>query len=391
MFIEPVKKLTVVLVAFMLFAGCASGDCDESADDAKSVEGILRDTVAKYDVPGMGAVVASSDGILELQVVGVKRLNDKVPLEFADPFHIGSVAKTFTATVIAKLVEANLLQWDTPVADVLPEVMEFAHSAYKGVTLSHLLSHEAGMQPMEEDAELGRVPELVGDIRSQRRQFAEWVLRQEPTVTPFAEYRYSNAHFVVAASMAEEVTDRSWEELVEEYIFAALNMRNAGFGWAGKHRENVPWGHMVRDGSLDPVDPNGDYQLPRFFAPAGDIHASLPDMASYIQAYLASWAEKGDFLKKDTLRHVWTRRLKSGLGWGVTNAFSHELVAMYTGSADTFFMVVIVIPEADVGVAIAANAYSEKVERAVIEALRGIVELHAPKIETTRAADLATD
>ncbi len=386
-----ITKPAIVFAVLTLLAGCTQGYSEERPDVPKSVEGILRDAVAKYDVPGMGAVVASSRGILDLQVVGVKRMNEKLPLQSSDPFHIGSVTKTFTATVIAKLVEADLLQWDTPVADVLPEAMESAHSAYYGVTLSHLLSHEAGMQPMEEDAELKRLPELTNDIGSQRRQFAQWILQQEPAVTPFAEYHYSNAHFVVAASMAEKVSGRSWEELIEDYIFAALDMRSAGFGWAGKKGESVPWGHIFRDGSLIPVDPNGDYQLPQFFAPAGDIHASLPDMARYLQAYLASWGETGDFLEKDTLRHIWTRRLKSGLGWGVTSAFGHELVAMYTGSAETFFMVVILIPEADVGVAIAANAYSEGVERAVIEALRGIVELHAPRNETMRTLESATD
>lgn len=354
-------------------------DTEDSPDIAKSAEDVLREAVAEHDVPGMGAVVASSNGVLDLQVVGVKRMDGKIPLESADPFHIGSVTKTFTATIIAKLVEANMLEWETPVADVLPDSMQSAHSAFKGVTLSHLLSHEAGLQPMEEDAELEQVPELMGDIRSQRRLFARWILQQEPAVTPFSEYRYSNAHFVVAASMAETVSGRSWEELVEEHIFTMLNMKSAGFGWAGKQGESVPWGHTFRDGTFHLVDPNGDYQLPQFFAPAGDIHASLPDMASYFQAYLASWDAKGDFLKKDTLQHVLTRRLKSGLGWGVTNAFGYKPVATYSGSADTFLMIVVLIPDADVGVAVVANAFSEEVEGAVIEALRGIVKLYTPR------------
>ena len=383
--------LATALAISTFLSGCGQGDLEKSPEASKSVGDILSDSVAKYDVPGMGATVVRSSEILDLEVVGVKRIDRNVPLESADPFHIGSVSKTFTATVIAKLVEANLLQWDTPVADVLPEAMESALGAYNGVTLSHLLSHEAGMRPMEEDAEVKRVPELRGSIRSQRLQFTEWIVQQEPVVPPIAEYRYSNAHFVVAAAMAEKVSGRSWEELIEEYIFGALDMRAAGFGWAGKQGERVPWGHTIRAGKLDPVDPNGDYQLPQFFAPAGDIHASLPDMASYLQAYLASWSEKGDFLAKDTLRYIWTRRLKSGLGWGVTSAFGYELVAMYTGSADTFFMVVVLIPEADVGVAVAANAYSGEVERAVIVALREIVGLYAPSNAPTKTTDSATD
>jgi CubicO group peptidase (beta-lactamase class C family) len=384
-------RLAIFLVATILLPGCARDEPDDTPEVSKSAEDILRDASAIYDVPGMGAVVASSSGILDLQVVGVKRMDEEVPLEVKDPFHIGSVTKTFTATVIATLVETNLLQWDTPVRNVLPETMKSAHSAYHDITLSHLLSHEAGMQPLEEEAELALIPELPGDIRSQRRQFAAWIMQQEPAVMPLAEYGYSNAHFVVAAAMAEKVSGRSWEDLVEEHVFAALDMRNAGFGWAGKQGESVPWGHTFRDGSLQLVDPNGDYQLPQFFAPAGDIHASLPDMARYFQAYLASWSEKGDFLEKDTLRQMWQRRLKSGLGWGVTDAFGYELVAMYTGSADTFFMVVVLIPEADVGVAVAANAYSEKVERAVIEALKAIVELHVPGNEMAQTLESKTN
>jgi CubicO group peptidase (beta-lactamase class C family) len=379
--LKPIPKLAAILAFSALSAGCMQGDTEDSPNVAKSAEDILREAVATYDVPGMGAVVASSNGVLDLQLVGIKKMDGKIPLESNDPFHIGSVTKTFTATIIAKLVEANMLEWETPVLDVLPDSMQSAHRAFKGITLSHLLSHEAGLQPMEEDAELEQVPELTGDIRSQRRQFARWILQQEPAGTPFAEYRYSNAHFIVAASMAETVSGRSWEELVEEHIFSVLDMRSAGFGWAGKQGESVPWGHTFRDGTLHPVDPNGDYQLPQYFAPAGDIYTSLPDMASYFQAYLTSWDGKGGFLEKDTLQNIWTRRINSGLGWGVSSAFGYELVATYSGSADTFLMIVILIPDADVGVAVVANAFNEDVEGAVVEVLRGIVKLYTPRTD----------
>jgi hypothetical protein len=75
----------------------------------------------------------------------------------------------------------------------------------------------------------------------------------------------------------------------------------------------------------------------------------------------------------------------------VTSAFGYDLVAMYTGSADTFFMVVVPIPGADFGVAVAANAHSDQVQRAVIEVLRAIVGLHAPRKATTGTIERAAD
>lgn len=46
-------------------------------------------------------------------------------------------------------------------------------------------------------------------------------------------YLYSNASYIVAVSMLEEVTGNAWEELVRDELFAPLAMRAAGFGTPG--------------------------------------------------------------------------------------------------------------------------------------------------------------
>ena len=354
-------------------------DTQPARVDAGKLDDLLQQALSETGMPGIGVVVAKGNGIAEQVVAGVRRSDTRDPLQPDDPFHIGSVTKPFTATVIGQLVEDGLLHWDAPVAAVLPDVMESARPAFDGVTLAHLLSHEAGLQPMEEDEELADVPALSGGIRSQRRQFARWVFRQNPVVPPMQEYRYSNAHFVVVAAMAEEVTGESWEELVRSRIFEKLEMERAGFGWPGKSGEDEPWGHRPDEGGFRPVDPNGDYALPQYFAPAGDIHASLGDMALFLQAYLSAWKDEGEFLGADTVRHMLTRRLRGGLGWGSTEAFGHEPVATFSGSADTFLMIVVMVPQVDLAVAVVANAFSDEVEGAIVQVLRESVRLYLPK------------
>ena len=359
------------LLVFILSTALA----DEAAEPV-TVESILQASVAESAAPAMGAVVASSAGVIEQSVIGIRRLERTSKASTTDPFHIGSVTKPLTATVIARLVEAGEIDWSTTAASVLPDELSTARPEFEGITLAHLLAHEAGVKPMEEDAELEEVPPLSGDIRNQRREFARWVLQQESAAEPMNEYRYSNAHYVIAAAMAEAVTEESWEALIEAHIFGAFDMRSAGFGWPGKAGENVPWGHRVVDGSLQPVDPNGDYQLPQYFAPAGDIHASLPDMAGFISGILGAWQGENEFLGRETLETMMTRRIRGGLGWGVTSAFGYDRVATYSGSADTFLMVIVVIPDANLGFAVVANAFTDTVERAVIQSLREIVALY---------------
>ena len=360
--------------------GLILGACNQAATDydARPIPAALQEAKDVSGTPGIGLVVASADEIIELHVLGERRLGGGDALQANDPFHIGSVTKPFTATIIAQLVEEGRLNWDSNVAEVLDGVIDTAGNEFSGVTLAHLLAHEAGMQPLEEEHELDNVPEWSGDIRSQRNQFSKWIVQQEPIVPPLQEYRYSNAHFIVAAAMAEKITGRSWEELVRLRIFEELSMDHAGFGWPAKGGVAEPWGHRYVDDGLVPVDPDGDYVLPSYLGPAGDIHASLGGLGLFLQAYLRAWNGDGALLKDETVRRLWTRRLRSGLGWGSTEAFGFEPVAMFSGSADTFLTVVVVIPDADVAVAVAANAYSEEVEKAVVGVLRDAVGRHIP-------------
>ena len=105
-------------------------------------------------------------------------------------------------------------------------------------------------------------------------------------------------------------------------------------------------------------------------------------MAGFLKGLLIAWQGEGDYLDRETLQHMMMRRKRGGLGWGVTEAFGFDPVATYSGSADTFLMVVVLIPDADLGFAVVANAFSDEVERAVIQALRATVRLYVPDRDT---------
>ena len=81
-----------------------------------------------------------------------------------------------------------------------------------------------------------------------------------------------------------------------------------------------------------------------------------------------------------------TRRIRSGLGWGVTSAFGFDRVAMYSGSADTFLMVIVLIPDAQLGFAVVSNGISETIEPAVVGALRATISAYAPVPDETTSS-----
>ena len=67
----------------------------------------------------------------------------------------------------------------------------------------------------------------------------------DPPAASVGKHLYSNLGYVVAGAMAERVTARSWESLMQERLFAPLGISSAGFGAPGVPGElDQPWGHQ---------------------------------------------------------------------------------------------------------------------------------------------------
>jgi CubicO group peptidase (beta-lactamase class C family) len=148
------------------------------------------------------------------------RRGASVRVEPGDAFHIGSDAKAMLATIVAQEVERGQLRWDTTIEEVLPDVTVTARPEYRHVTLADLLAHRSGLVALYTLDELAAVPALSDSVGAQRLKFSTWVLQQSPAATPGTTAVYSNAGYVVAATMLERVTGRRYEELLQRRLFA---------------------------------------------------------------------------------------------------------------------------------------------------------------------------
>lgn len=373
-----IRSSLVLLVSLVFLAACDSATESDVSDAALAdIVGELR---SGSEVPAMGAVVASPEGVMAVAVDGIRKRGTNDPAQNADSFHIGSVAKTMTATVAGLLVESGDLSWGTKVAEIFPEAVAGGRDVYHDIDLAQLLSHEAGIRHLTTDEEIAEMPELTGPVMQQRRELVDWLLKQPPVAAVGEEYAYSNGGFVIAAAMMEAVSGSSWETLIQTRLFDELGMEEAGFGWPGQGNVSAGdfvWGHRMTEGESRPVDPDGSYRLPEVLAPAGDVHASMGDMGRYAAAYLRAWQGDPSILQTGTLRAMFEPRINSGLGWGIQPLMGHDPVAVYAGSADTFMVMIALIPEAERAVVVAANAADEEAERTVIELLKRSIETAA--------------
>jgi CubicO group peptidase (beta-lactamase class C family) len=328
----------------------------------------LRTASAAAALPAMQATVVNSRGLVAHGAAGLTVLGGTQAVTNRDAFHIGSCAKPFTATLAGMLVDEGKLTWTTRVLDVFPEWKDLIRPEFAPITLTDLLTHEAGVQPFTDEEELKVVPHLTGTVPEQRRQFARFTLTQAPIVPPRTAYKYSNAGFVIAAAMIEKLSGRAWEQLIEARIFKPLRMRSAGVGWPAR-----VWGHDLSTGTARPIDPHGTYQLPSYLAPAADLHMSSDDLAALLRAHLRAMRGEAGIVSTAAAKALHEKHLRSALGFGSTTMAGFDTVATHNGSADTFFTVIAIAPSRDVAVAVSTNAAGDAAQKSVSEMLKAML------------------
>ena len=124
------------------------------------------------------------------------------PVAATDPFHLGSVTKSVTATLIGKLVEQGVLSWNTRLGDVLTDVE--IRDGYDAVTLEHLLHHRAGLPSYTNGPPEGATPvrDYHGSPTEIRAAFVSDLLKRAPIGRPGESFQYSNAGYALAGYMA---------------------------------------------------------------------------------------------------------------------------------------------------------------------------------------------
>ncbi len=239
---------------------------------------------AQTGTPGMAAAWLAA-GTAPVQLIsGARSAGLPNAVLVNDKWHLGSITKSMTATMIARLVERRKLRWTSTVGQVLGKRIPGINPAYRDVTLLHLLSHHSGLPGNIDLAEFGnftRPP--MDDARDERLRFATLALAMPPVAKPGEKMVYSNNGFIVAGLMAEQATGKSWEALMREQLFAPLGITSAGFGPPGSAGLNdQPEGHTAApDGQRTAIRLDN----PAALGPAGLVHMSLADLLRYLEAH----------------------------------------------------------------------------------------------------------
>lgn len=347
--------VTVGALVAPCFAAVASNN--DQVDLNQALQRIVNEHRNDLGVVGFGAMIMRDDEVIASAVAGERKHGSGVLLRHEDKWHLGSITKSFTSTLIGRLVERGVLSWETTIGDVFPELRQI-DERWRSVTIAQLLTHTSGASSsFKRPWSFYFRTHAEGAERSAAREalIAEF-LKNEPEFPAGTRFMYSNAGYLIAGVMAERKTGSSWEDLIRKEIFAPLQLRSGGFGHPKDPGGTLeqPRGHKKVLGLIVSVDKDPVLVI----GPAGSIHMSLRDLLVYANDHLQGAAGNGKLLEARTYQRLQRPVLDNyAYGWVVLpdEEWAKGALIWHNGSNGMWDALLAILPGSNAIIAVTSN------------------------------------
>jgi CubicO group peptidase (beta-lactamase class C family) len=208
--------ILVLLLAMGLFTTHASF----AQSKAEQMDKVITAYVANNQFMG-SILVAQGDDIILNKGYGLANVEWNIPNSPTTKFRLASVTKQFTAASILLLEEQRKLKITDSVTKYFPN----APTAWRKITIFHLLNHSSGIPDFTGFAEFNTFELLPTTPLKTIQTFQDKALDFQPG----EKVSYSSSGYIVLGALIEKVSGKSYEAFVQDNIFTPLKMNNSGY------------------------------------------------------------------------------------------------------------------------------------------------------------------
>ncbi|EGQ8449733.1 class C beta-lactamase [Vibrio alginolyticus] len=369
-------KLNNALVAILSltsFVTFAKAELTVSSQLKSVVDECAKGLMNEYDIPGL-AVAVTIDGKRYFYNYGLADESKGSLVTNDTIFELGSISKTFAATLTGYAQEKGKLDMDDKVKDYIPEL---ENSALGNTKLVHVATYTAGGLPLQFPSEVTNDAEMM-------QYYKTW----QPEYEAGTKRKYSNPSiglfgYIGALSMKSDYT-----EMMETVILPELGMTNTFVDVPKDKLNNYAFGYSsegkpvrVNPGILD--------------AQAYGIKSTSSDMLQYIEVNMGQAQLNNDMenaLERTHIKYFNTDTFAQAVGWegydypvslsqllkgnssdvilnakpvqaSVSGTLGRDVWYNKTGSTGGFGAYVAYVPSEKIGIVILANKNYPNAER----------------------------
>lgn len=365
---QRAAQINIILTGFTIagieeidLAGVEPLPVDETI--IAQLESYINDALVQFGIPGAAVSIVQGDDLVYAEGFGIQALGSDEPVTPETLFMIGSTGKTMTTMMMATLVDDGLMDWDTPVVEVLPQFAVADPVLTEQITMRNLVCACTGVPR--------RDLELFFDADGKTAEDVIESLETFEFFTDFGEaFQYSNQLVATAGYAAAAAAGGEYGNLYDRYV---EEMNERVFEPTGMVSTTIPFTEVTAtDNYALPhyVTPDFTYaelslELERFVipvAPAGAPWSNVLDMGRYLITELnAGVAPDGTrIVSAAALATTWepqigvTAQASYGLGWFV-DEYKGQLLLHHGGNTVGFTSDLAFLPEADLGISILTN------------------------------------
>jgi len=388
------RRITALLMLlFFIQAATLSGQ-DNDVIVKKTVD-YAKEVQKLWQIPGMAISIVKDGKMIWSGGLGVKEKCAECGEKQVDAntlFQIGSVSKSFTAAVMASLVDEGRVKWEDTVKNILPDFKMYDKWVESNLQVKDIMTHHSGLQ--------GQLGTYIPNMGYGREDIWNMLPLLKPKYSLRGSYEYNNITFIIASKIIEKLTGKSWEDNVRERIFKPLGMSSsrvigdefkAAQNVANPHEFVYKKGRALSDTTwVDSVAVNplyGDEQALHWLTvvgPAGSISSTANDMAKYTLFHLNKGLanekqviskEQANYLRKG---HTITSQDSSritlyGHCWFIEQNSRYRVI-FHTGTTWGFTTLCAYFPEMDLGITILVNSEAPAFPRYAI--MRRMIDLY---------------
>jgi beta-lactamase class C len=350
------KRLTLAIaVSFCLSA--------HAADLRGAVDQAIQPVMAEYDVPGV-AVAVTVNGKTSFYNYGLASKESNTPVSENTLFELGSVSKTFTATLAAVAVAEGKLSLSDHPSRYMPQLK--GHAVDKATVLNFATYSAGGFPQQFPDA-------VTNDEASMLAYFRNW----KPKAKPGKLREYSNPSLGLFGHLTALALKQDFADAMQQRVFSPLGLTSTYIKVPESAMPDYAWGYDKDK----PVRMRSDL----FSEETYGVRSTSADMIRYVQANIEPAKLDAPLRPAITSTHIGYFRtgvMTQGLGWeqfayptSLDNLLAGNSVDMLskanatkriapqpesglydkTGSTRGFGAYVLFVPEKKIGIVILAN------------------------------------
>jgi CubicO group peptidase (beta-lactamase class C family) len=350
------KKIYLLLCFYLFLFTASAQNVNRNKFITDSLDNYINRALTNWRIPGAAVCIVKDGRIILRKGYGIKELGLANKVDENTLFMIGSNTKAFTGTAMAILQAQNKLSLDDKVTKYLPDFKLDNKDVTNMVTLRDLLCHRIGFGTFQ-----GDFTYWTSDLT--RKQVIEKMSHVKAQYPFRSRWGYTNAAFLTAGEVIEQVTKKPWEAYIKETLLAPLGMSSTlTLSKDLATSFNKAAAHTLVDGRLAAIP----YAQIDNLAPAGSMSSSANDMCKWMLALLSN----GKVGAKEVIPAAAIRATRQpqilagggddggfsayGLGWFLQPYKGHRLVS-HTGGVNGFVSSVTLVPDQNLGIVILTN------------------------------------